>query len=72
MTDTPRIKVAANGPYIVTGEIDYVDSDGTVIEHLAKAALCRCGHSSSKPFCDGSHRTFGFEADTIRAKPPKE
>ncbi len=68
MSELPKIKVTRNGPYIVTGEVEYVDADGTVVKTLAKAALCRCGHSQSKPFCDGSHREVGFEADTIRAE----
>lgn len=68
MSDVTRIKVTKNGPYLVSGDVELVDSDGNVVERLAKAALCRCGHSESKPFCDGSHRTFGFEADTIRPK----
>lgn len=69
MSDKTKIKVTVNGPLLVTGEVEYLDADGTVIETLAKAALCRCGHSQSKPFCDGSHRTSGFIADTIKAKP---
>lgn len=65
MSELPRIKVTKNGPYIVTGEVEYVDHDGNVVKTLAKAALCRCGHSNSKPFCDGTHREIGFTADTI-------
>lgn len=68
MDDVTRIKVTKNGPYLVNGEVEIVDTDGNVVERLSKAALCRCGHSKSKPFCDGSHREFGFEADTIRPK----
>lgn len=72
MSVIPKIKVTVNGPYIVSGEVEFVDSDGNVIERLNKAALCRCGHSESKPFCDGSHRAGGFTADTISPKPPKD
>jgi CDGSH-type Zn-finger protein len=72
MSDIPRIKVTVNGPYLVNGEVEFVDSDGNVVERLTRAALCRCGLSESKPFCDGSHRTGGFSADTIRPKPPKD
>lgn len=68
MTDVTRIKVGRNGPYLISGEIELVDADGNVVERLSKAALCRCGHSKSKPFCDGSHREVGFEADTIKPK----
>lgn len=70
MSDATRIKVTKNGPYIVTGDIELVDSDGSIVLQLTKAALCRCGHSQAKPFCDGSHRECGFEADTIRRKDP--
>lgn len=72
MSDIPKIKVTVNGPYIVSGEVEFVDNDGNVIERLSKAALCRCGHSKSKPFCDGSHRAVGFVADTIRPRPAKD
>jgi CDGSH-type Zn-finger protein len=68
MSEITKIKVTVNGPLLVSGAVEYVDSDGAVIETLAKAALCRCGHSQSKPFCDGSHRTSGFIADTIKTK----
>lgn len=62
MSELPRIKVSNNGPYLVSGEVEYVDQEGNVVVTKAKAALCRCGHSNTKPWCDGSHRTAGFEA----------
>lgn len=65
--EIPRIKVSKNGPYLVNGDVEYVDADGNVVEIRAKAALCRCGHSASKPWCDGTHRTMGFEADDFTA-----
>lgn len=65
MSELPKIKVTRNGPYIVNGEVEYIDADGNVVKTMAKAALCRCGHSSTKPWCDGTHKTIGFEADTI-------
>lgn len=52
-----------NGPYEVTGEVSIVAPDGTVIRDTAKAFLCRCGFSSNKPFCDGSHRKAGWSQD---------
>lgn len=58
------IKVRQNGPYLVEGDdVTVVDWNGQPYQ-LAKRpfALCRCGHSAKKPFCDGTHRTAGFQA----------
>ena len=59
-----EIKVRDNGPYKVTGPVRIVDPDGAVFEVEAgrPVALCRCGHSQTKPFCDKSHREHGFES----------
>jgi hypothetical protein len=54
------VKVLPNGPYLLKGEIEVVDGAGAVARRITKVALCRCGRSSSKPFCDGSHHTTGF------------
>jgi CDGSH-type Zn-finger protein len=58
------IKVRENGPYRVTGPFTLIDADGVAYELPAgdTVALCRCGHSRTKPFCDKSHREAGFEA----------
>lgn len=58
------IKVRENGPYRVTGPFELVDADGNAYELPAgeTVALCRCGRSRTKPFCDKSHREHGFEA----------
>ena len=58
------IKVRENGPYLVTGPVTLTDADGKVYElpEGKGLALCRCGHSSTKPFCDKAHREIGFEA----------
>lgn len=58
------IKVRDNGPYKVTGPIRLVDVDGNEWRLRAgeSVALCRCGRSQDKPFCDRSHRTTGFES----------
>ena len=45
----------------VTGKVDFVDSDGKVLETKENFSLCRCGHSKEKPYCDGSHRDAGFQ-----------
>jgi CDGSH-type Zn-finger protein len=59
------IKVRENGPYKVTGPVRVVDVDGNEYELADKGeavALCRCGGSTTKPFCDGTHSRIGFEA----------
>jgi CDGSH-type Zn-finger protein len=55
------ITTTANGPYLVSGPIQLIDADGSAQE-LTKdtIALCRCGASSNKPFCDGTHTKIGF------------
>ena len=67
MTDgTPEvtIKVKNNGPYLVDGPFRLVDADGNeyAIEPGKKVNLCRCGASTTKPFCDGTHSRLGFQA----------
>jgi CDGSH-type Zn-finger protein len=60
-----RIKVRENGPLLCTGDIQVVDSEGEVLYSGNDVVLCRCGASANKPFCDGSHRETGFEADGV-------
>lgn len=69
------VTVSENGPYIVTGDIPLnkqtiiTDAkggseswhEGVPIQHRETYALCRCGHSGSKPFCDGTHAKIGFK-----------
>ena len=59
------ITVRRNGPYKVEGPVRVVDSEGAefVLPEGRPAALCRCGHSRTKPFCDKSHRAACFAAD---------
>jgi CDGSH-type Zn-finger protein len=58
-----RVKVRENGPYLLTGPVTIVDADGNTYKIFGEnVALCRCGGSSAKPFCDGSHRENGFTA----------
>jgi CDGSH-type Zn-finger protein len=54
------IKIRDNGPYIVEGEFRLTDMAGNEIP-LRKTALCRCGGSTTKPFCDGTHSKIGFQ-----------
>jgi CDGSH iron-sulfur domain-containing protein 3 len=56
-----RIKVRENGPYLVTGTVTLIDADGNPYTVMETFVLCRCGRSSTKPFCDGTHRD-GFVA----------
>jgi CDGSH iron-sulfur domain-containing protein 3 len=57
------IKVRDNGPYKVTGPVTVVDAVGNRFELGDEPiALCRCGRSERKPFCDASHRATGFAA----------
>lgn len=59
-----QIKVRENGPLKVTGPFSLVDADGTAyeIEDGRPVVLCRCGGSTTKPFCDSTHSKTGFEA----------
>ena len=57
------MQIKKNGSIRVTGEVDFVDADGKVLETKTEFSLCRCGHSKEKPFCDGSHRDAGFVAE---------
>jgi CDGSH-type Zn-finger protein len=62
LSDAVEIKVRDNGPYKVTGPVRLVDVDGNRWELPPgeSFALCRCGRSRTKPFCDKSHRETGF------------
>jgi CDGSH-type Zn-finger protein len=51
-----------SGPIWVRGGIPVESADGEVYEVRNRVTLCRCGHSQNKPFCDGSHLTYGFKS----------
>ncbi|WP_436536014.1 CDGSH iron-sulfur domain-containing protein [Actinoplanes sp. HUAS TT8] len=60
-----------DGPLIVRGDFQLRTPDGEPIDPArATIALCRCGKSADKPFCDGTHKTFRFKAGTGRDNPP--
>jgi CDGSH-type Zn-finger protein len=61
MENEVSIKVAKGGPYIVDGKIKVVLPSGEEKEMTGKTALCRCGQSKNKPFCDGSHHNVDFD-----------
>jgi CDGSH-type Zn-finger protein len=81
---TPKIVVSKNGPYLVSGQVPIaietigVDADGGSWEWIRGrsfptrpvVALCRCGGSSSKPFCDGTHRTNAFDGTEVASRSP--
>ena len=53
-----------DGPLLVRGEVDLRTADGEPIApHRRTVALCRCGLSAVKPFCDGTHKASGFRTD---------
>ncbi len=59
------IRVRDNGPFLVEGPITIIDASGntfTTNPEKPNVALCRCGQSKNKPFCDGSHKGCGFMA----------
>jgi CDGSH iron-sulfur domain-containing protein 3 len=67
VSDDVVIKVRDRGPYKVTGPVTLVDADGNRWRlEDGPIALCRCGLSATKPFCDRSHREGGFD-DCARA-----
>lgn len=58
--DNTLFKVLANGPLEVSGNFRIVNSGGKIINKVGPVYLCRCGDSSNKPYCDGSHKRNGF------------
>jgi CDGSH-type Zn-finger protein len=66
MADPPaKITPYRNGPYLVRGPFLIVDQDGNEIEvNRRVVALCRCGRSKIRPFCDGTHKAIGFRAES--------
>ncbi len=56
------IDIIKNGPLIVNGPVELKDSAGKAYPAQKRMALCRCGASTEKPFCDGTHSKVGFQA----------
>ena len=61
--DQNRLMVAYNGPYYLTGDLQIEGATADMPGVRCRVALCRCGASKNKPFCDGSHRAAGFKSD---------
>ena len=60
----PQIVACPNGPLLVRGDVEIVDTDGNPVERNRRTlALCRCGISARKPYCDGTHKLSGFRTD---------
>jgi CDGSH-type Zn-finger protein len=64
-------RITANGPLILEGRIRHAAREGASPAEYTQVALCRCGASSTKPFCDGSHARVGFADAGGCAKPPE-
>jgi CDGSH-type Zn-finger protein len=70
-----KIVPTNNGPLRVEGDFEIVDPQGKAFGLGGRTAvsLCRCGHSANKPFCDGTHKTIGFQSEVqARDLPPPQ
>jgi CDGSH-type Zn-finger protein len=81
-----QILITENGPYVVSGMIplteqelalnadgntwDFADTDTEAPQHSESYALCRCGQSGEKPFCDGTHARIGFDGSETASRRP--
>jgi CDGSH-type Zn-finger protein len=66
----PEIAPELNGPYLVTNVTGLENSRGEPISTRPQMALCRCGGSANKPFCDGTHAAIGFESEKLEGRIP--
>ena len=65
------IRLRPNGPLVIDGEFRLIDHEGnefTLPTNKPVVALCRCGQSKNKPFCDGAHKSCGFVAVEVASK----
>jgi CDGSH-type Zn-finger protein len=72
MSEPLTIRCRENGPYVIKGPVRIVDHLGNefvIPSGKDSVALCRCGQSRSRPFCDGSHRGCGFHAPELAPAP---
>jgi CDGSH-type Zn-finger protein len=70
MSEPLVIRCRENGPYVIEGAVKVVDHLGNsfvIPPGKTQVALCRCGHSGTRPFCDGSHRKQAFQANECAA-----
>ena len=59
------------GPLLMRGRLAIAHPDGRTLTEETRLALCRCGASANRPFCDNSHRRIGFEADRLEPPPSR-
>jgi CDGSH-type Zn-finger protein len=64
-------RINENGPLVLRGRIRYAAQGGAPPADYTQVALCRCGSSGNKPFCDGSHAKIGFVDAGRCARPPE-
>ena len=68
---TARLTPYRDGPYLIRGEFELTDQDGEPIDaRRGTIALCRCGASRTKPFCDRTHKSIRFRAASRPAEQP--
>jgi CDGSH-type Zn-finger protein len=76
--EKPKISVLPNGPYYLLNEMEpkvvenLQNSKGEPLSTVSGVALCRCGASNNKPFCDGTHGTIGFSSENKTAADDSE
>ncbi len=60
-----KITLRPNGPLGVSGNVEILSGTGRAVERTQATALCRCGGSKNKPYCDGTHKAIGFVAPAV-------
>ena len=60
------MQLRPNGPLFIRGKVRIEDASGHLVREDTRVALCRCGGSDNKPFCDGTHRKIGFRSGPRR------
>jgi CDGSH-type Zn-finger protein len=58
-----KITPFKDGPLGIAGNLEIISGTGRTVNRVTKTALCRCGHSANKPFCDGTHAKIGFKSE---------
>jgi CDGSH-type Zn-finger protein len=65
MAEKIEVKARGDGPLVIQGSAIYTEDGEEQKTSGTAVALCRCGGSAQKPFCDGTHRTIGFQAEEV-------
>ncbi|MBI3408101.1 MAG: CDGSH iron-sulfur domain-containing protein [Planctomycetes bacterium] len=74
MTERITIRCRENGPLVLPANfaiVDHLGNEFTLPQGKEVIALCRCGNSKNKPFCDGQHKQVGFQAAEAAVKPDR-